>query len=219
MKKLSPKGTARAFTLIEVLVIVFTVVMIVAFLIPALVRDRRRARAVACSNNLKIVGLSFRIWNQNDAPYFPAQEYTNRGGIKEMVGTGQVFIHFRVMSNELSTPKVLVCPRDKTKTVATNFAVGFSDKNVSYFVGTDADETRPQMFMSGDRNLASQGQPIKPGLFVLATNNASLTWTKGLHHPCGNIGMADGSVHYFDSEQLTPAAQNQGLATNLLAIP
>ena len=35
MKKLFPKGTARAFTLIEVLVIGFTVVMIVAFLIPA----------------------------------------------------------------------------------------------------------------------------------------------------------------------------------------
>lgn len=218
MKKLFPKGTARAFTLIELLVIGFTVVMIAALLIPRLARERRRARAVACSNNLRMVGLSFRTWD-TDGGYTPSMLSTNRGGIKEMVGTGQVFIHFRVMSNELSTPKVLVCPRDKTKTVAKDFASGFSDKNVSYFVGTDAMETYSQMFISGDRNLAFQGQAIKPGLFVLGTNNASLAWTKAIHHSCGNIAMADASVQFYDSKQLATAVQNQGLATNLLAIP
>ena len=86
-------------------------------------------------------------------------------------------------------------------------------------MGTDAGETYPQMFLSGDRNLASQGQPIKPGLFVLATNNASLTWTKAIHRSCGNIGLVDGSVQYYDSMQLATAVQNQGLATNLLVIP
>ena len=123
------------------------------------------------------------------------------------------------MSNELSTPKVLVCPRDKAKTVAKDFASGFSDKNVSYFVGTDATEIYPQMFLSGDRNLAFQGQPIKPGLFVLTTNTTSLGWAKGLHYPCGNIGLADGSVQFWDAKQSAAAVHNQGLATNLLVFP
>ena len=219
MKKRFPKGPTRAFTLIEVLVIVFTVVMIAAFLIPGLVRERRRARAVNCSNNLKQVGLAFRVWSIDNGDYFPAQHSTNSGGVKELVGTGQVFTHFLVMSNELYAPKLLVCPLDKTKTVAKYFASGFSDKNVSYFVGTDADETHPQMLLTGDRNLASQGQPIKPGLFFLATNNASLRWAECLHHPCGNIGFADGFVELFNSTRLAAAAQNQGLATNLLAFP
>jgi hypothetical protein len=219
MKKLFPKERARAFTLIEVLVIVLTTVMIAAFLIPGLVRERRRAGVVNCSNNLKQVGLAFRTWNPNDAPYMPAKESTNYGGVKELVGTGQVFIHFRVMSNELSTPKVLVCPGDKVKTVAQGFASGFSDKNVSYFVGTDAMETYPQMFLSGDRNLAFQGQPIKPGLFILTTNTTPLGWAKGLHHPGGNIGLADGSVQFRDSKQLAATVQNQGQATNLLVFP
>jgi len=144
---------------------------------------------------------------------------TAYGGTKELVSTGQVFVHFRNMSNELSTPKMVVCPLDKAKIVATNFAVGFSDKNVSYFVGTDADETNPQMFLSGDRNLAYQGQPIKPGLFVLTTNTTSLGWAKGLHHPCGNVGFADGSVQFLDLKRLAAGVQGQGMPTNLLAVP
>jgi competence protein ComGC len=219
MKKLSPKGTARAFTLIEVLVVLLTLILLVAIWIPHFIRERRLALAKGCSDNLKVIGLAFRTWNPNDRGDFPATESTNLGGVKEMVGTGQVFIHFRVMSNELSTPKVLVCPRDKAKTVAKGFASGFSDKNVSYFVGTDAMEVYPQMFLSGDRNLAFQGQPIKPGLFILTTNTTPLGWAKGLHHPGGNIGLADGSVQFRDSKQLAATVQNQGQATNLLVFP
>jgi type II secretory pathway pseudopilin PulG len=219
MKKLSSREVSEAFTLIEVLVIVFTVVLVAAFLIPGLVRERRRAQVVACSNNLKQVGLAFRTWFITDSgdyvTHFPLAE----GGTKELVGTGQVFIHFRAMSNELSTPKVLVCPLDKAKVVATTFSSGFSDKNVSYFVGTDAIETHPNMLLSGDRNLAFHGQPIKPGLFLLTTNNTSLTWTKALHHPCGNVGLADGLVQSWDSKQLAAGVQNQGMDTNLLVIP
>ena len=170
-------------------------------------------------NNLKIVGLAFRTWDLDGGGYFPAKVSTNVGGVKELVGTGHVFIHFLVMSNELSTPKVLVCPLDKTKTVAKDFASGFSDKNVSYFVGTDAGDTYPQTFLSGDRNLAFQGQPIKAGLFLLTTTNTSLSWAQGMHHPCGNIGLGDGSASCWDSKQLPAAAQNQDMATNLLAIP
>jgi type II secretory pathway pseudopilin PulG len=219
MKKLSTRRAVSAFTLIELLVIVSALALVAGLLIPGLARARRQATAKNCSNNLKCVGLAFRTWNPNDSALFPAQEPTNYRGVKELVGTGQVFIHFRVMSNELATPKVLVCPQDKAKTAATNFASGFSDRNVSYFVGTDAQETEPQMFLSGDRNLAFGGHPIKPGLFVLTTNNPSLTWTKALHHSCGNVGLADGSVQFCDSKRLAAAAQNQGQPTNVLAIP
>jgi hypothetical protein len=85
------------------------------------------------------------------------QEPMAEGGTEELIGTGQGFVHFRVMANELSRPKLLVRPLDKAKTPATDFGAGSSDKNVSYFEGTDAAQTRPQMLLSGDRNLASQG--------------------------------------------------------------
>ncbi len=193
MKLLSPKGTAWAFTLIELLVILLVLVVLSLCLIPGLVPEPRQAK-LGCVNNLKQVGLAFRTWCIDSAGDYPMQAPAAVGGTRELVGSGQVFVHFLVMSNELSTPKILVCPRDKAKVGAATFSSGLSDTNVSYFVGTDAKETDPQMFLSGDRNLASHGQPIKPGLFVLTTNNTSMSWTKAVHRFCGNVGLADGSV-------------------------
>jgi hypothetical protein len=123
------------------------------------------------------------------------------------------------MSNELVSPIVLVCPADKAKTAARDFGPNFSDTNVSYFVSIDANENTPQMFGSGDRNLAFQGQPIKPGLFTLTTNNPSISWAKAIHDSHGNICPADGSVQGFGENHLAEAVQNQDMATNRLAIP
>jgi hypothetical protein len=180
---------------------------------------RRQALAKDCAFNLKQVGLAFRTWTIDSDVQGPWRFPMAVPGTKELVGTGKVFVYFQVMSNALTTPKILVCPRDKAKIAATRFTSGFSDKNVSYFVGTDAMETCPQMLLSGDRNLAFQGQPIKPGLFILATNNTAISWTKAIHHSWGNVGLADGSVQFYDSKRLAEAAQNQGVATNRLAIP
>jgi hypothetical protein len=148
---------------------------------------------------------------------FPAETPVELGGTKELANSGQVFIHYRVMSNELSRPKVLVCPADKAKRSARNFRSALTDANVSYFVGLDANDVQPQVFLSGDRNLAV-GRPLQTGLFRLTTNTP-LEWTSAMHGYCGNIGLADGSVQFFDSSNLAVAVRNQGIGTNRLAIP
>lgn len=219
MKKLSPKGTARAFTLIELIVIVLTLIVLATTLVCALVRARRTACRISCTSNLKIVALSFKTWALDHSTNWPPQVPTASGGSKELVGTAQAFVHFRVISNELTTPRVLACPADKAKTAARDFGPKFSDTNVSYFVSVDADESTPQMFGAGDRNLAIQGLPLKPGLFALTTNNPSLSWTKAIHNSCGNVSLADGSVQGFDVKRLADAVKYQGVATNRLAIP
>jgi prepilin-type processing-associated H-X9-DG protein len=114
------------------------------------------------------------------------------------------------MSNELSTPKVLHCPADTNGIAATNFVIGFSDANISYFFSLDAADTYPQMILDGDDNLAINGVRVKPGILNLPTTN-SLAWTDERHHRVGNIGMADGSV-----QQTTPYSLNWavGAATN-----
>jgi hypothetical protein len=220
MKHLSARKKVEALTRVEVLVVVLASLSVVVFLSPWLLgMGRIRPRMDYCPNNLKQVGLAFRTWAIDNQDVFPALTSTNHEGTKELVGTGQVFIHYRVMSNELSTPKILVCPKDEAKSTAKDFGSGFSDSNVSYFVGTDAKETQPQMLLAGDRNLAVQGKLIKPGLFVLTTNDSGFGWAKGFHHPCGWIGLADGSVESFDAERLASAITKQGVATNLLAVP
>ena len=134
----------------------------------------------------------------------------------EYVTTSDVFWHFRAMSNELSTPKVLVCPAD-TRSAAPTFAV-LNNFNISYFVGADATDTFPQSLLAGDRNLMTNGVPVGSGSLVLTTN-VTLGWTAALHHHSGNVVLGDGSVQQFTSARLQEQSAHSGLATNRLLIP
>jgi hypothetical protein len=200
-----------AFTVIELLVILATLTVLACILIPSAVRPKRRN---ICRNNLREIGLAFKVWGQD----YPTLTSVAFGGTKELAGSGMAFVHFRVMSNELSTPKVLVCPSDSGKKSAGNFDSGFTDTNVSYFVGLDSADTLPYDLLSGDRNLAVGRRALSPGMFLL-TNRTPLAWTKGVHRSCGNILFADASVQLLDSDNLLRAVQKQNLLTNRLAIP
>ena len=59
------------------------------------------------------------------------------GGTMELVAGGAVYPHFQVLSNELSTPRVLLCPNDDKQAWATNF-LDLADTNLSYFLNVDA---------------------------------------------------------------------------------
>jgi hypothetical protein len=100
---------------------------------------------------------------------------------------------------------------------ATSFAVGFGKSNVSYFVSLDAQERFPQMILSGDRNLGSNGVAAIPGLYTLSPT-ATNGWTKAMHNQCGNLGLADGSVQQASSTRLQQIVQ-ESPQTNRLAIP
>jgi len=92
---------------------------------------------ISCVNNLKQIGLAFREWSLDNADRFPCNVSTNTGGSMEFCVVGgdgfdrNAARHFRVMSNELSTPKILVCPQDKARKPAADFA-NLQVGNVTY---------------------------------------------------------------------------------------
>ena len=135
----------------------------------------------------------------------------------EFVQGPNAFRHLQMMSNELSTPKVVVCPKDLGRAFATNFAMGFNNTKLSYFVGLDATETNAQMLLTGDRNITN-GLLLRNGTLLLTTNQ-SVGWTKQIHTNAGNICLSDGSVQQQTSEGLQRALRNTGAALNRLAIP
>jgi len=120
------------------------------------------------------------------------------------------------MSNELATPKILVCPEDKQRTFATNFGLPLTRTNISYFLPLNASESDPLAILSGDDNLLQNGKPVYPGRVNLSTSPA--TWTANRHHGMGNILMGDGSVQ---TEILIGFKGQPGiaLATNFIVIP
>ena len=140
------------------------------------------------------------------------------GGAMELIITGNVAACFQAMSNLLPDPKLLICSLDTKSIRATNFGPGFNNSNVSYFVGLDADQTNPQMLLSGDDNFKISGVPVKSGLLQLWTNTP-VAWTKARHKFVGNICLADGSVQQLTTDGLQQALRQTGVATNRLAIP
>jgi competence protein ComGC len=210
---------AKAFTIVDLLVVVGIILLLACLVLPAVFNNRGKAKAEACRDNLKQIGVAFRTWALDCGDRYPSGVTLNNGGAKEQIETGNVFFNFLVMSNEIGSPKILVCPEDGEKTAKADFGCGFSNNNVSYFVGADAEDTFPQMFLTGDRSLAFANKPLPPGIFIWTSNKSALSWTRTIHNAHGNVGLADGSVQFFDSRQLAAAATQQSAEINRLAIP
>jgi hypothetical protein len=224
MKPRFSNKPTNALTRVEVTVTVVVLMFLAVVLFQALhssnsnLRDMRsEVQRINCVNNLKQVGVAFRLWEGDHNDKYPMQVSVTNGGAMELIATGNVAACFRMMSNELSTPKILLCPADTHRVWATNFST-LNNSNISYFVNLDAVEAYPQMFLDGDDNLTVGGVPVQAGILNLWTNS-NVGWTKERHHSAGVIGIADGSVQQLTTDGLRQALQQSGVATNRLAIP
>jgi type II secretory pathway pseudopilin PulG len=216
--KFRRKDSGRAFSLFELLVVIAVLMLLAAIMLPILTRPRRTSR-VGCTNNLKEVGLAFKMWAGDSDDKYPMQlSVTDTNwGVMEFATNGIVFPVFQVMSNELNNPKVVICPADTQRSPATNFTTGFGNTNISYFVGLDADETQPAMFLAGDRNITN-GTALRNGILEQTTNRVA-GWTHEIHLGVGNILLTDGSVQPVTSLKLNFLLQNSGVVTNRLLMP
>jgi prepilin-type processing-associated H-X9-DG protein len=218
MKTTRTSNSRRAFTVLELLVLVATLLILAGLLLPMLARSKGYSPRINCVNNLKQVGFSFRIWSGDNNDRFPMQVYTNELGAMLFADATNGYRYFQAMSNELYTPKVLVCRADsRYGCVATNFDSDLDNSKVSYFIGLDSDETKPLMFLAGDRNLTSN-TPIQNGVMSLSSN-APVSWTEKLHNNNGNVALADGSVQQFTTRRLREALANTGTNVNRLLFP
>jgi prepilin-type processing-associated H-X9-DG protein len=207
----------RAFTLVEVIVLIALVAVVMGMLTLQTRPRPTRAPRIKCVNNLKNIGLAFRLFATDNQDRFPMELSTNDGGSLEFGPEMAAYHVFVTLSNELSTPTILYCPSDTHRKAATNFA-SLREANLSYFVGLNTTATLTNAFLSGDRNLTTNGVAMKPGV-VNVTTNLTVGWSRELHNEQGNVAMGDGSVQQFSGPRINDALRGTGSVTNRLVVP
>ena len=121
---------------------------------------------------------------------------------------------FSALSNELSNPKVVRCPRDRNRNQAnsfgeTEFGGPTGNLSMSYFIGKASDEAKPNNILSGDRNIAygdynndddNEGTHQKFGKQFSAKKTPM--WTESLHRVQGDLLLSDSSCQQASASRL-----------------
>src|SRR5215472_3849203 len=128
-----------AFTLLELLCVLATLAILAVMVIPALARTGPSVARLNCAANLKQIGLAFQNWKNAHLGLYPmnvpnraAGPPTGTSTLASQASFGAApgpavyaYTVFGVMSNELSTPKIIVCPSDE-RTSHSNFTMSIA---------------------------------------------------------------------------------------------
>jgi competence protein ComGC len=207
--------SAQAFTRLELVAILSTLVLLAVVVLPVLANTKPRADRLTCLNNLRLIGRAAHLWANDHRDQMPWRIDIGEGGTQRDVRQNNSYFNYAAMSNELATATILACPSDGSTKTARTFSSSpvdgllhpsYRNSAVSYFIGLDSFVTEGILYvayaaaLAGDRNLRVDGVNVScsSGVTVAAavsSSSPSVTrWTNAIHGITGSLLMIDGQV-------------------------
>ena len=190
--------------LIAIIALIPILALLVIVVLTQFIAD---ARMTSCLSNMAAIGNGFRVWSLDHNGKYPMQLSTNSGGTREWLVKEQWFRQFQVISNELGTPRTLVCPADSrdNKKTAYRFGEALNNNNISYFIGMDAEKSDVYL-LAGDRNIGCGS--ITENSIMVINNNKTCFWSNNIHYGKGNLSFGDGGVRKVENSQMIEMLKN-----------
>ena len=205
MKALSRRG----FTLIELLVVIAIIAILAAILFPVFAQAREKARTTACMNNMKQLGMGFKMYLDNYDETYPVS-----GCVGQRASWVYSKDHFVIDVREgaifpyVKTPAAYYCPSDgdeigqenKKSPTMLSYAMNQNFMNADGRADSgpvsEADIVDPSgtIMLLEESNKSVGGQGLNDGCFYPANNNDFIAER---HNKGGMFVMADTHAKWY----------------------
>lgn len=213
----SPRSHA-AFTRTELIFVIFAAVVIICLATACISRTRRQNDLARCKDNLKNIALALNLWvEDNDLNCLPWHRDNPAVSTNEL-RRNECWFHLASVSNQLGSPKLLVCPADRSARIAKTWntdpkngfgGAKYRDQACSYAIALDGVgsftgppppvevDNAPVVFI--DRHLQGKSKPEQcthTGIASTSFERPFVLWWRAEMHgsETGNVALLDGSA-------------------------